>query len=338
MSTLQPPDKLHDDLRSAVAAELTTLPAYLYTYWTIKPARYGGSTAAVQARTTIMSVILEEMLHMALSSNILGSLGGTADFTSAPYLPVYPCRLLRSPHAQPSLPPPQTDPAGWGVEVFLRRLSSGHGGSITNFMAIELPEWYDPNAVTLGKFYDDIVKPELPSQGFTAQRQFPSWNNPGAGRLFAIDSHAAAVQAITEIVDQGEGTRPGDHDDGDHERAHFWKFKAVHDAIEAGRLNLDTDVYPVVNQPSHYLPYYTPAQVQANRTFNTTYSRLLDALTETLGSSAPEVFGPSTGLMDALGQQAAVLRQQGEVPGTHERAGPTFEYLPVDQRIGAKGA
>lgn len=331
----QPPDKLHDDLRSAVAAELTTLPAYLYAYWTIKPARDGGSAAAVQARTTIMSVILEEMLHMALSSNILGSLGGTPDFTSAPYLPVYPCRLLRSPHAQPELPPPKTNPDGWGIEVFLRRLSIGKEGSITNFMAIELPEWYDPNAITLGRFYDDIVEPELPQEGWTGERQLPSWDNPGSGRLFAIESRDLAVQAIAEIVDQGEGTKKGDHDDGDHELAHFWKFKAVHDAIESGRLSLATDVYPVVSQPSQYLPYYTPAQIQANLAFNTTYSQLLDALTETLRSSSPDVFPGSTGLMEALGQQAAVLRQQGHVPGTKELAGPTFEYLTLQERTGA---
>lgn len=340
MSTLKPPDKLIDDLRSAVAAELTTLPAYLYAYWTIKPAQFGGSVAAQKARTAIMSVILEEMLHMAQSSNILNALGGTPDFTSAPFLPVYPCRLLRSPHAQPALPPPHDNPKGWGIEVFLRRLSIGKDGSITNFMAIELPKWYDPKAATLGEFYDGIIVPELPKapSSWTRERQFPSWDNPGAGRLFAVSSYEDALRGITTIVDQGEGTKVGEHDDGDHELAHFWKFKEVHDLIASGQLNLDQDVYPVVDSPSNSVANYTAAQQQANLAFNSTYSQLLDALTQTLQTGTPEVFPKSTGLMEILGQQAAVLRQQGNVPGTQQLAGPTFEYVPAPQRIGAKGA
>jgi len=340
MSTLRPPDKLIDDLRSAVAAELTTLPAYLYAYWTIKPAQLGGSVAAEKARTTIMSVILEEMLHMAQASNILNALGGTPDFTSAPYLPVYPCRLLRSPHPQPKLPPPHDNPGGWGVEVFLRRLSIGKDGSITNFMAIELPKWFDPKAVTLGEFYDGIIVPELPKDPsrWTRERQFPSWNNPGAGRLLAVSSYEDAMRGVTTIVDQGEGTKMGDHDDGDHELAHFWKFKAVHDLIASGQLNLAQDVYPVVDSPSSYVASYTAAQQQANRAFNSTYSQLLDAITQALQTGAPDVFPKSAGLMEMLGQQAAVLRQQGNVPGTQQLAGPTFEYVSAPQRIGAKGA
>jgi hypothetical protein len=340
MSTLKPPDKLRDDLRSAVAAELTTLPAYLYAYWTIKPAQFGGSVAAERARTVIMSVILEEMLHMAQSSNILNALGGTPDFTSAPFLPVYPCRLLRSPHAQPALPPPHENPKGWGVEVFLRRLSIGKGSSITNFMAIELPKWFDPKAATLGEFYDGIIVPELPRDParWTLERQFPTWNNPGAGKLFAVGSYEAALRGITTIVDQGEGTKMGEHDDGDHELAHFWKFKEVHDMIAQGLINLDQDVYPVIDSPGAYAANYTAAQKQANLAFNSTYSELLDSITATLQTGTPEVFPKSTRLMEMLGQQAAVLRQQGNVPGTQQLAGPTFEYVPAPQRTGAKGA
>ncbi len=209
MSASQLSGTLQDDLRAAVAAELTTLPAYLYTYWTIKPAKYGGSIAAEQARTTIMSVILEEMLHMALSSNIRNALGGTPNFTSAPFVPSYPCHLLRSPHR---------DPQGWGGVVELRRLSMQ---SIDNLMAIELPEWNDPDGPTLGKFYNDVVAPELPPDGpqWDHGRQLPEWNNPGAGRLFSISGQADALAAIAEIVDQGEGMDPKTHNDDDHELA-----------------------------------------------------------------------------------------------------------------------
>ena len=69
--------------------------------------------------------------------------------------------------------------------------------------------------------------------------------------------------------------------------------------------------------------------------FNSTYSELLDALQKTMTSASPEVFYQSTGLMNRLAQLAAVLRNAGTVSGTKELPGPTFEYLPPDQR--AKG-
>ncbi len=316
-------NRLQDNLRSAVAAELTTLPTYLYSYWSIKPTSDGGSQAGAEAAKAIMSVILEEMLHMALSSNILNALGGTPSLTTAPYFPNYPCKLLRSPAL-----------GELGVEVCLRRLSCA---SIDDFLLIELPERDDPRAWTLKKFYDDEVIALLPPNGpeWQHDKQLPPDNNPAPGRLMTIQSHDDAVNAITEIVDQGEGCSAKNHDDGDHELAHYWKFKQVQAAVENGTLDLDRDVYPVVDSPSDHVGSYTPEQAQANLAFNSTYSKLLDSLEATLQSDAPNVFAGCTSLMSKLGQQAAFLRQRGFVPNTEFVAGPTFSYIPVDQRAGA---
>ena len=309
---------LQDNLRSAMAAELTTIPTYLYAYWSIKPLSDGGSEAGARAGGTIMSVIVEEMLHMGLVSNILNALGGTPAITTPPYLPEYPCKLLRpNPHQ------------GIDVEVHLRRLSSD---SIRNFLGIELPEFYDPGVVvTLGEFYNSYIVPELtPDKDYSNGKQLPEYDNPGVGKLIQVSSRKDALAAVQLIVEQGEGLSKQNHDDGEHELAHFWKFFSVHKAVDNGFLNFEQDVYQVIDNPD--ASQYNCDQQQANQAFNVTYSKLLDALQETFTSENPDVFYISTNLMNQLRQQAAVLRNQGMVAGTNYLPGPTFEYIPESQR------
>ena len=311
---------LQDNLRSAMAAELTTIPAYLYAYWSIKPIDDGGSKAGLVAAKTIMSVILEEMLHMGLVSNILNSLGGVPSITASPYLPEYPCYLLRSPDTTLS-----------SVDVKLQRLSQA---SMENFLAIELPEDKEEEGyTTLGKFYDEFISPLLPQgSDYTYGKQLPTWDNPGVGQLIQIASYDDASRAVELILAQGEGLNEG-YDDGEHELAHYWKFYSVQKAIDHGLLNLNTDVYQVIDNPDASL--YNAAQQQANLAFNSTYSNLLDALQNTFTSSEPDVFYASTTLMEMLNRQAAVLRNTGTVTvsSTNYLPGPTFEYVPVNQRI-----
>jgi hypothetical protein len=308
---------LFANLRSAVAAELTTLPTYLYAYWSVTPLRDGGSAGGEAARTTIMSVVLEEMLHFGLSSNILNALGGTADFITPPYAPVFPCNLLRSRHH---------DPPGWGPVVRLLPLSAD---AVELFMQIELPAWDDPGGPTLGEFYDEYVSALLPAEtaDYRHGRQLAPWDNPGAGQLLSIACRADADRAITEILDQGEGLSSQTHNDGDHELAHYWKFDEIRQQIADAQIDLGRDVYPVIGDPSTHLSAYTADQVAANTAFNRTYTALLLSIQAALYSASPDLFPAATNLMGRLGQQAAVLRNLGAVPGTEKLAGPTFEFV-----------
>ena len=80
--------ELKSGLQTAVEVELATIPIYLGTYYTINRTYQKGSPQkadafpktpisrfADEAGALIMSVAVEEMLHMSLSSNILYSLG-----------------------------------------------------------------------------------------------------------------------------------------------------------------------------------------------------------------------------------------------------------------------
>lgn len=308
---------LHDHIRSGVGAELTTLPAYLYTYWSIRPASDGGSDAAQVARTSIMTVISEEMLHMALSSNLLNALGGTPCLTRPPYLPSYPCRLLRT----------VTTPDGVGAEVRLLPLSSE---AIDMMLGIERPEWDPAGRSTLGAFYEGEIAAHLPKgdDAYLGGRQIEPWNNPGPGRLTAVTSHGSALDAIAEIVHQGEGLTKQIHDDGDHELAHYWRFVAVRDLVDGGAIDLRTDVYPVVHSPSVHVSGYSVEQRAANDRFNHAYSRMLDALETALSGTRPDVYPVAAGFMRQLHLLADQLRATGPISGTDRLPGPTFEYVP----------
>ncbi len=60
---------LRTHLQWAIRVELTTIPTYLYAFYSIKDSR---SAAAIVFR----EIVIEEMLHVALASNLLVSVGG----------------------------------------------------------------------------------------------------------------------------------------------------------------------------------------------------------------------------------------------------------------------
>lgn len=305
---------LIDNVRSAVAAEFTTLPAYLYAYWSIKPASDGGSPSAQLARESIMVVISEEMLHMALASNLLNALGGRACLTQPPYLPEYPGRLLRS----------AAHPDVRSTEVDLLPFDE----ALPMMLAVELPEWDAPGFPTLGEFYEDHIVQLLPGDdaSYGGGRQLAPWDNPGPGRLLRIDTCATAAAAVREIVAQGEGLDARHHDDGDHELAHYWRFRAIADSVADRSLDLATDVYPVIASPRRYLSYYSDEQRAANDRFNAAYSRMLDALEVVLTGERPDVYPVAAGLMRSLQLLAEQLRRTGPIPDSDRLPGPTFEY------------
>src|SRR5262249_37639486 len=105
-------------LQVAIELEHSTIPPYLCAYYSIKP----GTNVAIAE--LIRSVVIEEMLHMALVCNILISIGGHPNIGHAKFVPTYPGPLpggLRS-----------------GLIVRLRRCSIEQIRDC--FMSIEEPE------------------------------------------------------------------------------------------------------------------------------------------------------------------------------------------------------
>src|ERR1700761_6590374 len=78
---------LRSALQSAIELEHSTIPPYLYALYSIKQ-RENAEIAAL-----ILSVVLEEMLHMALACNILNAVGGKPDMDKPSFIPKYPGHL-----------------------------------------------------------------------------------------------------------------------------------------------------------------------------------------------------------------------------------------------------
>src|ERR1043165_1378391 len=73
--------ELKANLQTAIEIELATIPIYLYAYYSLVRNNESGETIsdaqlfANKAGGMTMSVAVEEMLHMSLSSNILYAMG-----------------------------------------------------------------------------------------------------------------------------------------------------------------------------------------------------------------------------------------------------------------------
>ena len=154
-------------LQTAIEIEYSTVPIYLFTYYSIQrqpsnfpadmPAKRQNeiATFANQAGALIMSVAVEEMLHMSLAGNLIRALGGLPDLNlyNQPSTQ-YPTPL---PHHNPAFNP---DPQAKGeFKVPLSRLTPLQLGY---FLGIEFPEKRQAkpqgsNWNTIGQFYHYIA-------------------------------------------------------------------------------------------------------------------------------------------------------------------------------------
>ena len=150
--------RLKTDLQTAVEIELATIPIYLYTYYSLVRNNESGETIsdaqlyANKAGGIIMSVAVEEMLHMSLSSNILWSMGVMPQlYGKAPG--EYPTGLPYHNPQGPAGPDGKT-----AVQIPLGKLSFEQ---LWHFLQIEYPEQWnappqDSNWDTIGQFYSYI--------------------------------------------------------------------------------------------------------------------------------------------------------------------------------------
>jgi len=203
MITARQPIKTLKDLRAhlqyAIGLELTTVPAYLCALYSINP---GANSAASEA---IQSVVLEEMLHMALAANVLNAIGGTpstAPVNGGPSpVPVYPARV----------------PYIKGIpKIHLQAFSPD---ALRVFIKIEHPAGPDPpepgeQYASIGAFYKAIkdgLQDLCTSKDFEDARkrghcQLSSADYyGGAGKLIEVTDVDTARAALTEIVREGEG-------------------------------------------------------------------------------------------------------------------------------------
>ncbi|WP_280270149.1 ferritin-like domain-containing protein [Nocardia wallacei] len=335
-------DDLRRHLQWAIELEHATIPPYLCALYSLEP---GRNPEAAQA---ISSVFVEEMLHLALAANLLNAVGGEPKLDAPQLLPPYPHPL---PHGDPSV---HLDLVPFGPEA------------LELFLNVERPAAADapPESQdyhTIGQFYAALesgLRTLTDALGEDAvfcgdpHRQLQEMHfSSGGGQVVAVHDLKSALAALAEIIEQGEGAArtavwDGDKDVFHPERdqvAHYYRFVELKegrrfrlgDTPQSGPtgepIAVDPDgVLPMRPNPrtSDY-PEGSPVRL-AQEKFNNTYCLLLYLLEDTFNGN-PAQMREAVGAMYALKSQAQALMKMPSGDG-RTTAGPTFEYVPVDQR------
>lgn len=328
---------------------------YLFAAFSLKRNPDEGLTATEHEAVTrweraISGVAVQEMLHLALASNLLTALGASPHF----WRPNFP---QRSKYYPPSL------------QMTLRSFDER---TLDHFIFIERPEGMDlPDAVgfeaapqaaptaatngiepidmpfsTVGELYRDI------EDGFKAltarlgeERVFigpPSAQATSAYFPFPGLTHvtdlASALAAIELIVEQGEGLR------GDIESSHYARFLAIRgefDRLRAGRPDFEPG-RQVMENPFTDLPADAngcnlidhPQARAISELFNACYGLMLEMLMRFFAHTEESHEELTTLVSTAVGAMQGVIRPLGAIlttlPATNAgdvpRAGPSFAF------------
>jgi Ferritin-like len=342
-------DDLHEHLQAAVELELLVIPPYLCALYSLHP----GTNE--EAALIIRSVVVEEMLHMILAANVLNAVGGTPEIAGGDWVPRYPTKI----------------PYHRGVfEVGLWPFGDR---ALDTFLTIENPSYLlakppeasadaaTPRLMTLGRngagyrtigeFYDAIADglcslverlgEKAVFTGEAGRQVGPEHYYASGGRAIRVGNRETALEAIREVVEQGEGevTVPpsGEKFDPDRDLAHFYRFNE----LRRGRRYRVDDLpenptgEPVVLDLKAVYPMKpnlrvsdirTPELRQMAEAFNVIWSGLLGQI-ETALTGSPDELRNAVGTMFELKYAACELLRI-PLPGeARYNAGPTFEVV-----------
>lgn len=329
-------DSLREHLQIAIKLEHSTIPPYLCALYSIKE----NTNSEVSA--IIRSVVMEEMLHMIMAANILNAVGGTPHINTRNFIVNYPDYL---PHSSKKFKV--------GLYPFCTK-------SVETFLKIEKPSeaFAEPQAhsfSTIGQFYKSIraalrTLEENQKDGasifcgdYTKQIQPEHYYGSG-GKLIAVHTLQDALDAIDEIIGQGEGIDGSlnDADDirfgNDIEYAHYFRFNEIQKekyykendkpwSPPTGK-QLKVDWKSVYNmEPNPKMEHYInqPELFAKAEAFNKTYTNLLNNIHEACNGK-PDMLIKGVALMYDLKYRAVDLMKTPSGRGNYN-AGPSFEYM-----------
>ncbi len=317
-------------LQSAIELEHATIPLYLYALYSLDAAKNPDIAAIIQ------SVVIEEMLHMTLASNVLNALGGSPQIDQPGFVPTYP------------------GPLPGGVQSDLTvNLAPFSMLQLQTFLQIEQPE--DPlnikaavgqnDTITIGEFYT-AISTAIATLGDGAFVD-PPRNQVGPELMqesVVVVDVATAQEALNTIIEQGEGTSTSPEEMVGGDYAHYYRFMQIQKgallipapgntppwAYAGAPVAFDTTgVYAIPTNPA-LTPYPADSvQAFANDNFNYTYTNLLFALHAMFnGDVGQNQFNRAIGLMMSLKGQAKAMASG--IPDPAAISGPTFVYQAVN--------
>jgi len=346
-------EELYEYLYVAIQLEHATIPPYLTALYSIPPDKNR------EAYDVIRVVVVEEMLHLTLSANILNAVGGTPNLNRKDFVPEYPT----------ALPNGETD-----FEVSLEKFSKE---CIETFLNIERPAKHDQkkhlkrpdikvkrilptylskeaNAAeeeelhfySIGEFYAEIERglTSLSAQlgeeklfcGNAKKQVTPEYYYSGGGDIVPVYDLESAKEAIRLISEQGEGFEEGIYDQ-EGELSHYYRFQQIQceryyikgDTPESGPqggpiyTNWDA-VYPIKTNARND-DYPSDSELfAANVDFNRFYKKFLAEINEALNGK-PEKLIPAVGKMFIIKNKMYEI-MRNEIPEEEGVNGaPTFD-------------
>lgn len=312
-------------LKLAMTIEFATVPLYLTAAYSIK-------NPASRSFQLIMSVVIEEMLHIAQAGNLLVSIGGKPALAPPPEYPTpIPCHCSKEPILE------------------LQKASIDLMENV--FMAIETPQdsiKLDEDCFkTIGQLYESISKgfkhleKEIP---FETEGQFESIYYGSGGKLVIVKNLESADEAINEIVAQGEGTIIGSKNhklqeskwehygpNGEWALSHYYRFKLMADSSLAHYCPIG-DVYPM--KTNIKLKDLNGLSYKILLLFNQCYSLMLLLLDQGLykNKKSELFFKVNMVIMNTVLPKIAV--ELLKIPiSESENAGPSFEFQNEIQQL-----
>jgi hypothetical protein len=323
-----------DQLQTAIGVEFGTLPPYLYAMFSIPP---GENVAAAEL---IKSVLMEEMVHMFLASNILNAIGGNPVLTP----PKYPDYLPG--HIGPDGKPLMVSLCPFSPAAMQQGMNIEQPVAVPDFPVVETVELLEaePPAVTIGQFYaalDAFLATLDPRKDWHPGRNQISDSQFFAGQLFPVNGYLDANRAISIIVSEGEGLGDDPLDFTD-EVAHYYRFGEIFNNKVLTKIDQDpgyqwgpqplgvdwSKVFPAIMDPqTHDFSADPPAAQAAQAACNAAYSQMVDALQGAL-TGQPAQLGIAVRAMFDLRMATQVALRTPLADGTSV-SGPAFVYVPT---------
>ncbi|BDD06549.1 ferritin-like domain-containing protein [Aureibacter tunicatorum] len=250
---------LRHSLQNAIELEHATIPPYLTAQFTL------FNTQNDVISKLIESVVVEEMLHLTIASNLLNAIGGHPVLNKKDFVPEYPGPLPGT-VAEGLIVPLEKFSKELLEKVFMVieepedpiiiKTELSKKGVKTSFIddtLSQLNELIQKDSLTIGEFYDLIKKGLIIMNHITKGKVFcgdkahqvvnPKWFS--ANELFAITDLDSALRAIDVIIDQGEGTstdpfiKAEDNQPSiNPEPAHYYRFQEI---VKGYKLIADKD-------------------------------------------------------------------------------------------------
>jgi hypothetical protein len=309
-------DELADHLYAAAQVELSTIPLYLFSLYSIRVSGHSQWSAPRGVLRSMTGIAIEEMLHLALVRNLMVAIGRGDDITfyDPLFMPYYPSQMLQRHNPR--------DTGGEEIWLELKRLSKSH---VSTFRRIEMPDDVDMSRTTfsahpeddgqytsLGEFYRAIelgfekLDGDIPWDLANVRKQYSRgfWNEFGHGKPVRVHDLATAKKALNLIIEQGEGSAKDRKripiGTGMEDFTHYEKFLRIErgeEGIGTGNGSPDQDIsidhpdatWPVVPNPS-IDDFKDRAGIRAlMELFNAAYCYTLCLLDETYQHSTQDV-------------------------------------------------